>query len=139
VTLAILVLFIGKGLNLRFAVLRDLNIPEPVVGGLLFSILFAVIHFSIIIGFLLNESLEEAGLKLPLFVTCLFAGMLISSFITTGMSKKFTWRYFTGINRNGHGQYDCCHAAIRAIIWPLLLYKRLILLVRVRVSYFICH
>ena len=37
VTLAILVLFIGKGLNLRFAALRDFNIPEPVVGGLLFS------------------------------------------------------------------------------------------------------
>ena len=261
VTLAILVLFIGKGLNLRFAVLRDFNIPEPVVGGLLFAILFAVvhftigisiefdlkardimlvyffttiglssnvmdlvkggkpliillaatifymiiqnvvgisvatlfgldpvvgmlggtvsligghgtaiawaptfvekfgihnamemaiacatfglilaslmggpiasylikkhdlkpkqseeldvgisydekntqidyfsflhailgIHFSIIIGFFLNDALEEAGLKLPLFVTCLFAGILISSFITPKLSKKFTW------------------------------------------------
>ncbi|MDX2506050.1 MAG: sodium/glutamate symporter [Gammaproteobacteria bacterium] len=261
VTLAILVLFIGKGLNLRFAVLRDFNIPEPVVGGLLFSIVFAliyftfgisvefdlkardimlvyffttiglnsnimdlvkggkpliillaatllymviqnavgisvatvfglepivgmlggtvsligghgtaiawaptfvekygihnameigiacatfglilaslmggpiasflikkhdlkpaesgdidvgvrydkedasidyfaflhavlVIHFSIIIGFFLNESLEEAGLKLPLFVTCLFAGIIISSFITPKISKKITW------------------------------------------------
>ncbi len=46
ITLAIIVLFIGKALNLRFAVLRDLNIPEPVVGGLLFSIIFAIIHFS---------------------------------------------------------------------------------------------
>jgi len=261
VTLAILVLFIGKGLNLRFAVLRNFNIPEPVVGGLLFSILFAIIHFtigisvefdlkardimlvyffttiglnsnvmdlvkggkpliilltatifymviqnivgisvaslfglepvvgmlggtvsligghgtaiawaptfaekfgihnameiaiacatfglilaslmggpiasylikkhdlkankadkqdvgisydekntqidyfaflhailaihfSIIIGFFLNEALEEAGLKLPLFVTCLFAGIIISSFITPKLSKKFTW------------------------------------------------
>lgn len=45
ITLAIIVLFIGKALNLRFAVLRDLNIPEPVVGGLLFSIIFAIIHF----------------------------------------------------------------------------------------------
>lgn len=29
VTLAILVLFIGKGLNLKFAFLRNFNIPEP--------------------------------------------------------------------------------------------------------------
>ncbi len=261
VTLAILVLFIGKGLNLHFAVLRDFNIPEPVVGGLLFSILFAIIHFSfgisvefdlaardimlvyffttiglnsnimdlvkggkpliilltatilymiiqnvvgisvaslfgleplvgmlggtvsligghgtaiawaptfaeeygihnameigiacatfglilaslmggpiasylikkhdlkpaesdvqdvgisyaekdpkidyfaflhailgihfsVMIGMVLNESLEEVGLKLPLFVTCLFAGILISSFITPKVTKKFTW------------------------------------------------
>jgi ESS family glutamate:Na+ symporter len=46
VTLAIIVLFIGKGLNLRFAFLRDFNIPEPVVGGLLFSLLFAVLYFT---------------------------------------------------------------------------------------------
>ncbi|MFK5891852.1 MAG: sodium/glutamate symporter, partial [Pseudomonadota bacterium] len=263
VTLAIIVLFVGKGLNFRFTVLRDFNIPEPVVGGLLFSILFAIVHFSIgisiefdltardfmlvyffttiglnsnvmdlvkggkpliillfatiiymviqnvvgisvatafglepivgmlggtvsligghgtaiawaptfaeqygisnameigiacatfglilaslmggpiasflikkhqlkplqadgdkndvgisfekkgamidyfaflhalgaihgsiLIGFFLNESLEEAGIKLPLFVTCLFAGILISSFVTPKLSKKFRW------------------------------------------------
>lgn len=58
-----------------------------------FSFLHAIlgIHFSIIIGFILNESLEDAGLKLPLFVTCLFAGILISSFITPKAAKKFTW------------------------------------------------
>ena len=47
VTLAILVLFVGKSLNLRFTVLRDLSIPEPVVGGLLFAVLFTVIHYSL--------------------------------------------------------------------------------------------
>jgi ESS family glutamate:Na+ symporter len=58
-----------------------------------FAFLHAIlaIHFSIIIGFFLNESLEEAGLKLPLFVTCLFAGILISSFVTPKLSKKFHW------------------------------------------------
>ena len=49
------------------------------------------IHFSIMIGMVLNESLEEMGLKLPLFVTCLFAGILISSFLTPNVSKKVTW------------------------------------------------
>lgn len=49
------------------------------------------IHVSIMIGMVLNESLEEVGLKLPLFVTCLFAGILISSFLTPSLSKKITW------------------------------------------------
>ncbi len=39
------------------------------------------IHISAIIGLLLNEGLEELGLKLPLFVTCLFAGILITNLI----------------------------------------------------------
>ncbi|MCW8929552.1 MAG: sodium/glutamate symporter [Gammaproteobacteria bacterium] len=58
-----------------------------------FSFLHAIlsIHFSIIIGFFLNEALEDVGLKLPLFVTCLFAGIIISSFITPKLSKKFSW------------------------------------------------
>lgn len=58
-----------------------------------FSFLHAIlgIHFSIIIGYFLNESLEQVGLKLPLFVTCLFAGILISSFITPTMKQKIAW------------------------------------------------
>ncbi len=67
VTLAILVLFIGKGLNLRFAVLRDLNIPEPVVGGLLFSILFAIIHFTI--GISIEFDLQARDIMLVYFFT----------------------------------------------------------------------
>jgi len=65
-----------------------------------FSFLHAIlgIHFSILIGLILNESLEEVGLKLPLFVTCLFAGIVISSFITPKMSKKFTWLDWVGRN-----------------------------------------
>ena len=65
-----------------------------------FSFLHAIlgIHFSILIGLALNESLEEVGLKLPLFVTCLFAGIVISSFITPRMSKKFTWLDWVGRN-----------------------------------------
>jgi len=39
------------------------------------------IHVSAIIGMLLNEQLENLGLKLPLFVTCLFAGILITNLI----------------------------------------------------------
>jgi ESS family glutamate:Na+ symporter len=39
------------------------------------------IHISAIFGFMINEGLEELGLKLPLFVTCLFAGILITNLI----------------------------------------------------------
>ena len=39
------------------------------------------IHISAIFGFLINEGLEDLGLKLPLFVTCLFAAILITNLI----------------------------------------------------------
>jgi len=39
------------------------------------------IHVCGIIGVFLNEGLEDLGLKLPLFVTCLFAGILITNLI----------------------------------------------------------
>jgi ESS family glutamate:Na+ symporter len=39
------------------------------------------IHICGIVGMLLNEGLEDLGLKLPLFVTCLFAGILITNLV----------------------------------------------------------
>jgi Na+/glutamate symporter len=42
VTLGIIVLFVGKRLNDALGFLRAFSIPEPVTGGLLFSILFGV-------------------------------------------------------------------------------------------------
>ena len=39
------------------------------------------IHVCAILGFVLNEQLENMGLQLPLFVTCLFAGILITNLI----------------------------------------------------------
>jgi len=44
VTLGIVVLFVGKRLNDRIAFLRELSIPEPVTGGLLFSVLFGIVY-----------------------------------------------------------------------------------------------
>lgn len=49
------------------------------------------IHLSIIIGFILNELFQEVGLNLPLFVTCLFAGILLSSFATPIFRKRIHW------------------------------------------------
>ena len=36
-TLGIIVLFVGKRINEKVGVLREFSIPEPVTGGLLFS------------------------------------------------------------------------------------------------------
>jgi ESS family glutamate:Na+ symporter len=39
------------------------------------------IHVCIVVGFLLNGVIADLGLKLPLFVTCLFAGILITNLV----------------------------------------------------------
>ena len=44
VTLGIVVLFVGKRLNNVFPLLREFSIPEPVTGGLLFSVIFAIVY-----------------------------------------------------------------------------------------------
>jgi ESS family glutamate:Na+ symporter len=44
VTLGIVVLFIGKRINDAIGFLREFSIPEPVTGGLLFSILFGLVY-----------------------------------------------------------------------------------------------
>jgi len=46
VTWGIVVLFLGRWLVGRSAFLRDYNIPEPVVGGLLFSLLFTLLFLA---------------------------------------------------------------------------------------------
>jgi ESS family glutamate:Na+ symporter len=46
VTLGIVVLFVGKRLNDAFRLLREYSIPEPVTGGLLFSILFGLVYWA---------------------------------------------------------------------------------------------
>ncbi|NOH97225.1 sodium/glutamate symporter [Vibrio sp. 99-70-13A1] len=39
------------------------------------------IHVCVIIGVLLNEAISQTGLQLPLFVSCLFAGIVITNLI----------------------------------------------------------
>ena len=46
VTLGILALFLGKGVNRRVNLLRRYNIPEPVTGGLLFALAFWMVHLA---------------------------------------------------------------------------------------------
>lgn len=50
VTFGIVVLFVGKRLNNAVSFLREFSIPEPVTGGLLFSVLFALVYFITDVG-----------------------------------------------------------------------------------------
>jgi ESS family glutamate:Na+ symporter len=43
-TLGIIVLFVGRRCNDRIGFLREFSIPEAVTGGILFSVLFAIVY-----------------------------------------------------------------------------------------------
>ena len=58
---------------------------ETGVGSLDFLDAILAIHMSILFGLILNEGVVRLGLQLPLFVPCLFAGILITNLIP----KKF--------------------------------------------------
>jgi ESS family glutamate:Na+ symporter len=66
-TLGILVLFLGKALNQRVRVLREFTIPEPVSGGLLVALLFAVLHGAF--GLEVNFAMRARDLLLVYFFT----------------------------------------------------------------------
>ncbi len=51
------------------------------IGYLDFLDAILAIHICAIIGVILNKQLESMGLQLPLFVTCLFAGILVTNLI----------------------------------------------------------
>lgn len=74
--LAILVLFLGRFLNQKVGFFKEYNIPEPVTGGILASVLFALFYFytNIVITF----TLETRDILLIVFFT------------TIGLSSKFS-------------------------------------------------
>jgi ESS family glutamate:Na+ symporter len=57
------------------------------IGHLDFLDAVLAIHVCGILGLLLNEGLSEMGLKLPLFVTCLFAGILVTNLVPKGYPR----------------------------------------------------
>ena len=73
---AILVLFLGKYLTSRVAFLREYNIPEPVSGGLIASILFGLVY-------------AVFGLEYQ-FALGVRDVLLITFFTTIGLSSKFS-------------------------------------------------
>ncbi len=75
IIIAILVLFLGKLLIGKIAFLRNFNIPEPVVGGLIASVVFGLIYaiFNLQFKFALDVRDE----------------LLIAFFATIGLSSRF--------------------------------------------------
>ncbi len=75
IIIAILVLYLGKLLIGRVAFLRNFNIPEPVVGGLIASIVFGLVYaiFDLQFEFALDVRNE----------------LLIAFFTTIGLSSRF--------------------------------------------------
>ena len=82
VTLGIIVLFIGKRLNNAIPVLREFSIPEPVTGGLLFSILFALIYFISSVG--VEFELTARNVLLVYFFTTIGINASFKDLITGG-------------------------------------------------------
>ncbi len=76
IVLACLVLFLGKFINKKVKFFRDYNIPEPVTGGLLFSIFFGILYFAF-------------GMP-PSFALDLRDALLIIFFTTIGLSSKLS-------------------------------------------------
>ena len=75
ILMALLVLFIGRKINNKIAFLRNYNIPEPVTGGVLASLLFSLIYFS-------------NGLSLQ-FQLDIRDELLLVFFTTIGLSASF--------------------------------------------------
>ena len=76
IIVAIVVLYLGKYLTKKLAFLRDYNIPEPVSGGLIASIVFGMLY-----GFLDLEIHFALDLRDTLLVTF---------FTTIGLSSRFS-------------------------------------------------
>ena len=82
ITLAILVLFSGVHLNRRVAFLRKYNIPEPVTGGLLASLLIGLVYF---LGKLeVSFTLDARDQLLVYFFTCIGLNARFSDLIRGG-------------------------------------------------------
>jgi ESS family glutamate:Na+ symporter len=75
IVFAILVLYFGKLLNAKIGFLREFNIPEPVTGGLIASVVFGLIYafFNLQFEFALDVRNE----------------LLIAFFTTIGLSSRF--------------------------------------------------
>jgi len=81
-TFGILVLFIGRGVNRKFKPLQDFNIPEPVTGGLLVSLLFAAVYFSS--GIATEFDLNRRDVMLVYFFTTIGINAKLSDLLLGG-------------------------------------------------------
>lgn len=81
-TIGIVVFLIGMRLNLRFAVLRNFNIPEPVTGGLLASLLILALYLTT--GLEVSFEMDTRDRLLIYFFTAIGINSRISDLIAGG-------------------------------------------------------
>jgi glutamate:Na+ symporter, ESS family len=83
VTIGILVLFFGRRLNNIIGFLREFSIPEPVTGGILFSIIIALVY--IITGFEIEFDLMARDVLLVYFFTTIGINASLKDLLRGGM------------------------------------------------------
>ncbi|MGI9203258.1 MAG: sodium/glutamate symporter [Woeseiaceae bacterium] len=82
VTLGIIVLFVGKRFNQQIGFLREFSIPEPVTGGLLFSIAFGIVYA--VSGVAVEFSLGARDVLLVYFFTTIGVNSSLKDLLTGG-------------------------------------------------------
>jgi len=75
VTIGIVVLFVGRRLNYKINFLREISIPEPVTGGIVFSILFLLVYLASDLEVLFDLKARDI--------------LLVYFFITIGINARF--------------------------------------------------
>lgn len=83
VTIGIVVLFVGRRLNQKIGFLREFSIPEPVTGGILFSILFGLVYALTSIEVTFN--LEARDFLLIYFFTTIGINSSLKDLLKGGM------------------------------------------------------
>ena len=81
-TLGVIVLFVGKRLNDSIGILREFSIPEPVTGGLLFSVLFAIVFA--ISGLQIEFDLKARDFLLVYFFTTIGINASLKDLLSGG-------------------------------------------------------
>jgi ESS family glutamate:Na+ symporter len=92
---AILVLFLGKYLNQKIAFLRDNNIPNPVTGGVLVSLLIGI--FYLVFDFHFAFDLAQRDTFLVVFFTSIGLSSRVSTLLTGGRSLVIMLAIATGV------------------------------------------
>lgn len=64
---------------------------EKQIGNLDFLNALLSIHFALILGYFLDRGLKLIGLELPLFVSCLFAGIVLTNTAPISLFRKKSW------------------------------------------------
>lgn len=84
VIIAIVVLLLGKILKNKINFFQKYNIPEPVIGGILASLVFSGFYFAL--GSVISFSLEQRDVLLVVFFTCVGLSAKLSTLLKGGKS-----------------------------------------------------